>query len=361
MKNRIISVVLIVFFSGLSLFSWFKPAAEYSESERRKLAQLPELSVSSVFSGSFMKNFETYSTEQFPLRDTFRAMKAYVNNNIFKMKDNNDVFVRNGHILKLEYPLNEASVSNAAKKFRYVYDKYLTGNDTKVYFSVVPDKNYYVDMGDYLTIDYDKLISQIKSETEFMKYIDISTLLDSDCYYYTDTHWRQEKLLPVARKIASEMGVELKAEYKEKSLRNDFYGVYYGQYALPFEADEIVYLTNDMLESVTVYDYENQKQISVYDMEKAFGRDPYEMFLSGSLPLISIENENASTEKELVVFRDSFGSSLTPLFAEGYKKITVADIRYIHPNMLEKYIEFTNQDVLFIYSTSLLNKSETIK
>lgn len=361
MKNKIISIVLIVLFLGLSVFSWLKPATEYSESERRKLAQFPKISVSSVFSGNFMKNFETYSTEQFPLRDYFRALKAYVNNNVFNMKDNNDVFVRNGHILKLEYPLNEESVSNAAKKFKYVYDKYLVENDTKVYFSVVPDKNYYVDIGDYLTIDYNKLISQMKTETEFMHYIDISTLLDSECYYYTDTHWRQEKLLPVARKLASEMGVELKAEYKENLLENDFYGVYYGQYALDFEADKIVYLTNDILENVRVYDYENQKQISVYDMEKAFGRDPYEMFLSGSLPLISIENENATTEKELVIFRDSFGSSLAPFFAEGYKEITVVDIRYIHPNMLEKYMEFTNQDVLFIYSTSLLNKSETIK
>jgi hypothetical protein len=194
-----------------------------------------------------------------------------------------------------------------------------------------------------------------------MKYIDITALLDSECFYRTDTHWRQEKILPVAQKLASKMGVELKADYKENLLEKDFYGVYYGQYALNFEADKIVYLTNDVLGNVSVYDYENQKQISVYDMERAVGRDPYEMFLSGSLPLITIENENATTDKELVIFRDSFGSSLAPLLAEGYKKITLVDIRYIHPNMLENYIEFTNQDVLFIYSTSVLNNSETIK
>ena len=96
-------------------------------------------------------------------------------------------------------------------------------------------------------------------------------------------------------------------------------------------------------------------------MEKAYGKDPYEMFLSGSLSLITIENENAKTDKELVIFRDSFGSSIAPLFVEGYKKITLVDIRYIHPDMLEKYIEFNNQDVLFMYSTSVLNNSETIK
>ena len=46
---------------------------------------------------------------------------------------------------------------------------------------------------------------------------------------------------------------------------------------------------------------------------------------------------------------------------EGYKKITLVDIRYMHPNLLENYIEFNSQDVLFLYSTSVLNNSETIK
>ena len=110
-----------------------------------------------------------------------------------------------------------------------------------------------------------------------------------------------------------------------------------------------------------MYNYVTEKEMSVYDMEKAFGKDPYEIFLSGPLSLLTIENENATTDKELVIFRDSFGSSLAPLLAEGYKKITVVDIRYIHPNTLENYIEFSNQDVLFIYSTSVLNNSETIK
>ena len=85
------------------------------------------------------------------------------------------------------------------------------------------------------------------------------------------------------------------------------------------------------------------------------------MFLGGPLSLVTIENENAKTDKELIIFRDSFGSSIAPLFVEGYKKITLVDIRYMHPNLLDNYIEFNSQDVLFLYSTSVLNNSETIK
>lgn len=70
---------------------------------------------------------------------------------------------------------------------------------------------------------------------------------------------------------------------------------------------------------------------------------------------------NAQAERKLLVFRDSFAASLLPLLAEGYSEITLADIRYLSPSMLGKFIDFTAQDVLFLYSTSVLNDSSTIK
>ena len=85
------------------------------------------------------------------------------------------------------------------------------------------------------------------------------------------------------------------------------------------------------------------------------------MFLGGTKALLTIENPNAETDRELVIFRDSFGSSLVPLLAEGYAKITLIDIRYIAPARLGKWVDFSGKDVLFLYSTPVLNSSETIK
>ena len=99
---------------------------------------------------------------------------------------------------------------------------------------------------------------------------------------------------------------------------------------------------------------------AVYDMEKAEGNDLYEMFLSGPRSLLVIDNPSADTDKELIIFRDSFGSSIAPLFIEAYSKITLVDIRYISPAYLGRFIEFDGQDVLFLYSTLVLNNSDTI-
>ena len=62
-------------------------------------------------------------------------------------------------------------------------------------------------------------------------------------------------------------------------------------------------------------------------------------------------------DKELLLFRDSFGSSLAPLLVENYKKITLIDIRYMSSKLLGEFIEFGDQDVLFLYSTVVLNQN----
>ena len=63
-------------------------------------------------------------------------------------------------------------------------------------------------------------------------------------------------------------------------------------------------------------------------------------------------------KKELILFRDSFGSSIAPLLAEGYSKVTLVDIRYIRWERLEQFVDFKDKDVLFLYSTALLNHNE---
>ena len=158
------------------------------------------------------------------------------------------------------------------------------------------------------------------------------------------------------------MGVALPgSRYTEWTLDRPYYGVYYGYAALPMEPDRLTYLTSGLLDACTVYNYETGKTGPIYDLAKGAGKDPYELFLSGSVSLLTIENPNADTDRELVIFRDSFGSSLAPLLVPGYAKVTLADIRYLPSSQMGKYLTFTDQDVLFLYSAPVLNNSETLK
>lgn len=363
-KNIVLTVLMAVLFLGFFGWNLAKEEDTFSDSERRALALFPDLTVENVISGEFMKEFETFTLDQFPLRDKFRSIKAFCSHYIFLNKDNNDVIIKDGHISKLEYPLKEEMVNNAADKFNSIYESMIKDTSAKVYLSVIPDKNMFLAKdGSFLSLDYGELADRMQEEMSYAEYINIMPLLSADDYYYTDSHWKQENIVDVASEIAKGMNAPFSSDFTVNKVETSFYGTYYGQAALPFKPDTLKYLTNDAINNCTVYSYETgmAEKVPVYNMGNAHGKDPYEMFLSGNQAFLVIENPNAETERELVVFRDSFGSSLTPLLIQSYSKITVVDIRYIYPQMLKNMVKFENADVLFIYSSVLLNNSTGLR
>lgn len=364
-RNFVLVFVMGVVLFGLAVYCWLKPEDKFSESERRVLKSFPKISVESLVNGKFMKEFEDYSVDQFPFREEFRTLKAYAAYGLFGKKDNNGVYVAEGHLSKIEYPMQISMLDNAAMRMEEIYNLYLKDENSKCYFSIVPDKNFYLAQENgYLSMDYDNLFSYMKEKVDFAKYIDITGLLDLQDYYKTDTHWRQEKIVDVAQFLQNEMlGVSLDTKYEVKEAPVPFYGVYCGQSALSVEPDKLYYLESDALKGCIVTSYDTGKPLTanIYNMEKVQGNDPYEMFLSGTSALQVIVNPLVSHGRELIVFRDSFGSSLVPLLVEGYSKITVIDTRYVQSKMLGNLVDFHGQDTLFIYSSMILNNSMSLR
>ena len=75
-KNILSLGVCALFLLCFSLWGMLKEDDALSLSERRPLKQFPLLSTQEVLSGRFQSNFESYTLDQFPLRDTFRTLKA---------------------------------------------------------------------------------------------------------------------------------------------------------------------------------------------------------------------------------------------------------------------------------------------
>ncbi len=360
--TKIQVIIVAAVFGTLSLWVWLKPADDFSVTERRQLNQFPKLSADTVLDGTFMEEFDEYAVDQFPLRDGFRGLKAMIHFYVFAQSDNNGIYTEDGYISKIDYPRSDKAQSAAVQKFDSVYEKYIKGTDAKVYHAIIPDKNFYLaEANGYPSYDYKEIFAYYRDQLPYMTHIDLTGTLSLEDFYRTDTHWRQECITDVAGVLAEAMGVPLTEDYEAVTLPTPFYGVYYGQLALPGEPDTITYLQNPLFDACTIINHETGKEIPMYDMEKAAGKDPYEMYLSGSLSLITIENPNATTDRELVIFRDSFGSSLAPLLVEPYAKITILDIRYLNEAMIGQFVEFDNQDVLFIHSTFVLNNETAFR
>ena len=353
-------LILLLLWAGLTAGSWFGPAKEVSDSERRPLAQMPAVTLESVGNGRFMKDFESYSLDQFPLRDNFRTVKSLFHYHILGQKDNNDIYLHEGYAAKQEYPLNPDSVNHALERFNHIYDKYLEGS--KVYMTVVPDKGYYLaEKAGQLSLDYGTLFDLMKNGMPWAEYIDLTGSLSLTDYYRTDTHWRQENLFPAAQTICDAMGISAPEQIRSRAVDRPFYGVYYGQAALPMEPDVLAVLEAEYLKDCTVFDHETGKTTAVYDMTKLDSRDLYDVYLSGARAMLTIDNPHGKADRELIVFRDSFGSSMVPLLIRDYSKVTLVDTRYISSDLLDQFVDFHGQDVLFLYSSLILNSSSAIK
>ncbi len=363
-KIRNIATVAVFFLMivGVMLMHIIMPDKEISESERRKLDQLPEISASTVFNAQFSVDMEDYLLDQFPFRDQVRTIKSIAHFYLLGQADNNGIYISPNGVSKLEYPIDEKQVQLAVDKINSVNEKYFSGKNT--FLSIIPDKNYFIaDKNGYPAIDYDRLVEMMMGVKD-SEYIDIFDCLEIGDYYVTDTHWSQENLGEVVDKIADSMGLTLPSlDSYEKHTMSPFYGVYYGQSALPLAPDKITYLTSATTDAAKVFNLETNKDESVYRPDRFGVNDSYDLFMSGAAAFQTITNPlYEGEEKTLVVFRDSFGSSLIPLLIDGYSTIHVVDLRYMFPAAIPQLIDLEEvDDVLWIYSTLIINSASILR
>lgn len=356
-KNMVISIGFSLMLVVVMILNLISKDKDISVSERRKLTSFPKITVNSLFNGTVSTEFDKYVVDQFIYRDNIRENKVRLD--LIVKNNYHDVYKYNDYLIKMEYPLNDGSVNNIVKIINNISDKYLDSSNK--YFVMVPDKNYFVNNGN-LKIDYDKLRKMMIQGLDDIKYIDIFDSLSLEDYYYGDSHFKQENIVKVANVILDKMDNNY---YKDINYNMQNVGVFKGVYSyqvpVKIKEDYINILTNEYIDNVIVYDNLNNIDISVYDNSKLNSYDLYDVYLGGAKGLVTINNNLIDSDKELVVFRDSFGSSLIPLFISYYKKIVVIDTRYISSSILSDYVDFKGQDVLFLYSVSTINNSYTLK
>lgn len=286
--------------------------------------------------------------------------------NIIKLNKKDNVnteekyYIQSGAIYEKTGDINKSAVENNISKINSICDKYL--NNMNIYFSIIPDKEYYLKKSintEFVEIE-NTVISNLNKRT---KYFSIKDLLSLEDFYKTDMHWKQENMQDIVENIEKELDADIKSDidYEVESL-GDFFGSYYTKIENNnILSDELKYLNNSVIKNCKVYNEETKTEEKIYNLEKVNeSKNKYDLFLSGATAITTITNEKANTDKKLILFRDSFGSSIAPLLVKDYKEIILIDIRYVNSTILENYINFNKYkeaDVLFLYSSRVINKS----
>lgn len=348
-----IGLLLVGMIAGIML-----PDKQVSETERRTLTQFPGISIEQLLDNDYSNKLETYLLEQFPLRNLFRTMKAQFDISILGKTDSNGYVKIENHLFKIQTTYDEGQVYQAGEIFADIVARYFA--DANVYYSVIPDKDYYVE--GLPTYDYEATCLILENTLVGGTQIDVADIVTLDDYYDTDLHLKQEAIVPLANHLLNEMECEIEENYDVVLATDEFYGGYAGNSAYLVEPDVLYYLENEVIQSAIVYDYESKAVCDIYQLEKLDGMDGYDIFLGGARALLTISNEQKESGKRLIVFRDSFGSSIAPLLLSGYEEITLVDLRYVSAQYALSLLEDNPyDDVLFLYQVEVLYNSNSLK
>jgi len=350
LPNLLITLLFCLALGAGLLGLVFVPAPEVLQSERRKPAPPP--GVGDLRDGSWMRDFESYLADKFPLRDKFRTLRAFTALYLLGLTDKDGLYLDRGYAGKFE-PLDETAAKRSAEMIAKLAANYPA---QQVYYAIIPDKSIYARRR-FPGFDPARLREVTAPVLGGMTEIDLVPALSLESYYKTDLHWDQARLRPVVEALGETMGFAPRWDYTPRGL-GPFHGVYAGQLALPLKPDEMTILDGLDVIAAQYLDPKAGDFVPgpVYDEGKVTGRDPYDVFLDGAQALITLENPESTTERELYLFRDSFGSSLAPLLAANYRRVTLIDLRYINARVLPEYVAFApGADVLFLAGWQMFN------
>ncbi len=335
------------------------PDKEKSDEENRMLTSMPRLSLTSVMTGDFMEQWENYMSDQFFGRDAWRKLKVGLDRLGGSSMENGIYIGKNGQLLEdIALPDDEQYSANikAVKNFAETY------SDIPTTVMLIPDAAGILSgsLPTFATVeDQRQIFSMIERGLgESVNWVDVYSILNSHktekLCYKTDHHWTTQGAFCVFRETAAVLGIDgdVSDDYVSYTVADDFNGVLAAKSGTGLnerESIEIYVPASGDDDVIVNYVDEAKKTSSLYDSSKLETRDKYGVFFGGNTSVMDIKTVSTS-EKRLLVVKDSFANCFIPFLAPHYREIVVVDPRYYSGTMEDIMETYRITDTLIMYS-----------
>ncbi len=349
----------------------FTRSRGFSPTENRNLQQMPAFSLRGVTSGRFESQFDDYVSDQFPLRDTWIAVKSTVDRLLGRTESGGVFLGGDGYLIQDFTEPSEDDYQATLSALRGFLARH---GDIPRYVMIAPtaltvcaDKlPALADPGDeagYL----DRLARDLSDTSASM--IDLraafAALPDGwQLYYRTDHHWTTDGAYIAYLALSDAAGLSGKnTRYRRTLLSSAFSGTLTASSGFRTgETDDLyAYLPVDSaIQCSVTYVGESQRSASVYHAENLENRDQYAVFLGGNHPQIKIET-TASNSRALLVLKDSYANCFIPFLVQDYRKIVIVDPRY-YTGDLEVLMEAEGiNEILILYNTCTFAEDTSLR
>ena len=357
--ERLIGGIFILCLFGVMLVNLIIPDREMSEEENRMLASKPKLTFSTLANGDFMEQYEEYLSDQFAGRDLWHRLKVALDRFGGSRMENGIYIGKDGQLLQdIQVPDQEHLSENldAIKNFTETYQ------DIPVTMILVPDAACVLsDRLPWLASveDQNQMISMAQQSLgDSVTWVDAASALNKHkrekIYYLTDHHWTSLGAFYTFQEAAPALGIEedVSDKFLSYTVSDSFNGVLASESGACLGTEEKIdiYVPREGDDDVIVnYVNESRRTTSLYDSSKLETKDQYGVFLGGNTSLIDIRTVSTS-QKRLLVVKDSFANSFIPFLAPYYREIVVVDPRYYSGTIEDIMDAYRISDALFLYS-----------
>ncbi len=346
------------------------PDRTFSEVENRNLEQLPAVDFGTpeklfrdgnFFNGQFMRDFETYTTDQFIGRDAWVDLKARTERALGKKENNNVYFADNDTLITR---FDQPAADRVTENLNYV-NKFVENVDIPVVFSLIPTQACI--WADPLpegapNASQTDLMAQAQGAVTGAAWADVYTPLmehkDEDIFYRTDHHWTSLGAYYGYTGLASALGytpVPL-TDYTPTVRSTEFYGTVFSSSGVRWVKPDTIttYVPDDGI-TVVSHTYDNsgnpvEEQRALYVESFLSVKDKYSMFLGGNQSLGVVKNANNPDGPKLLIIRDSYADSLVPFLTAHYSEIHLIDPRYYHLSVKDYVAQNGIDQALVLYS-----------
>lgn len=386
MKSKITAFCFLALLFGLTLLSMGKPATVFSEKENRYLAQKPALSLSALLDGSYTEAYEAYLSDQFWGRDHWIRLMSESERFLFQKREINGVYLAKDQYL-IEAPdrqdfESERATKNVEALSAFVSSQAASLGQSHVQVMIVPSASQILtETLPLFASPYQEqaFLTSVRDGVGEEHFIDVGSLLRSHqeeyIYYRTDHHWTSLGAFygyQAWAKAASLTPRGLDA-FSVQTVSDSFYGTIQAKVNLPMAPDSITIFTpKEMIspDSVTPEDmaspdstspmaytvtYNESEDVrdTFYEWSALDIRDKYRFFLNGNQPIVRISSA-VSSQRNLLLIKDSFANCFVPFAANHFGQTVVVDLRYFNGDVPALMDAYSITDVLVLYESSFL-------
>lgn len=343
-KRNVAAVILFCGFLFLIAAGYLLPSADFSEMEKRYLAEAPDFRWKTVISGDWSSQAEDYLTDHVPGRNLFVGINAYVELLAGRQKLK-DVWLEDGKLLEAPVTLDEKAVERTMKGINALAE----AADQRVYLMVVPSAGWAAGVDGY--DDEESLKAIYAAAGEGVCPIPVEELYRGrpELYYNTDHHWTSRGAYNGYVACARAMGRDYRDEADfSVTVAQGFQGSTYSRSALWLTPAETIELWQGS-DGLTVTNGETQgTHAGVFYPERLEEADKYTVFLDGNHSIVRVRNPQK--QGKLLVIRDSYSNCLGGFLAESYGEVVLIDLRYYRQTVSELIAQEEFDDVLVCYS-----------